>query len=232
MDKNPRSGVYKWVNLSNGKVYVGSAVNINSRLRVHRSLLRRGIHKNEHLQRSWNKYGEKSFSFVIIEFCGLESLIDREQHWIDTHKAVNPDFGYNNRPDADSMLGFKFSEEARVKISIAQKRVWDSPEYREAASEAGKKRCADPIVRSRMSKAAKECSKRPEVCAKRSAAQKNRKTTEVTKEKISKKSKASWDSPEGKIRRIRLSERNRGKRSEETKRKISEAIKLVRQRKR
>jgi group I intron endonuclease len=68
--------------------YIGSSSDVLRRLRYHQWALRRGIHSNIHLQRSWNKYGEQSFWFSGIEECAVEKLIEREQYWTDTLKPV------------------------------------------------------------------------------------------------------------------------------------------------
>ena len=62
-----KSGIYQIRNLVNGKVYVGSAVNLQHRRREHRSDLRNGNHHSIKLQRAYNKYGESSFAFEILE---------------------------------------------------------------------------------------------------------------------------------------------------------------------
>lgn len=78
-----KSGIYSISNTINGKLYVGSTNNISVRWNKHRALLRHNKHQNTHLQSAWNKYGEESFEFSIIEECSIESLIEREQYFID-----------------------------------------------------------------------------------------------------------------------------------------------------
>lgn len=93
MDK---SGIYIIRNLVNGKVYVGSSVDLCRRKEQHLSDLRRGSHINAHLQRAYNHYGLESFEFEVLEQVeDTTSLIAREQHWIDVHSASEPDMGYN-----------------------------------------------------------------------------------------------------------------------------------------
>lgn len=106
-----KSGIYKIINTTNGKCYVGSAVNLPGRWASHRKNLRSKKH-NPKLQNAWNKYGEDAFEFLVIEFVDDKTkLIEREQYWIDTLDVVKK--GYNILPTAGSMLGYKASEESR-----------------------------------------------------------------------------------------------------------------------
>ena len=60
------SGIYKIVNKINGKYYVGSSKNIPVRWSDHKETLNKSSHYNVHLQRSWKKYGNHNFEFVIV----------------------------------------------------------------------------------------------------------------------------------------------------------------------
>jgi group I intron endonuclease len=89
------SGIYKIVNIVNKKVYIGKASNIYTRFRSHKSYLRRNAHYNNHLQRSWNKYGENSFKFEVIEYCEKDVLIERENYWMKYYNSFDFRYGYN-----------------------------------------------------------------------------------------------------------------------------------------
>lgn len=78
------SGIYKIQNIRNNKVYIGSTVNLLSRYRSHLYGLRYERHGNTHLTNAWNKYGETSFEFIVLELVpDISNLIEREQSWID-----------------------------------------------------------------------------------------------------------------------------------------------------
>jgi group I intron endonuclease len=64
---NTISGIYKIVNIKNGKFYLGSSKNIKRRWYIHKSALKHNRHHCIHLQRSWNKHGSSSFTFEIIK---------------------------------------------------------------------------------------------------------------------------------------------------------------------
>lgn len=94
-----KTGVYKIVNLVNGKIYVGStAQSFKKRGVQHYSDLVRGVHKNSYLKHSWNKYGEKNFKFEIVEFCESSDTLTREQYWLDFTKSYDKTIGYNINP--------------------------------------------------------------------------------------------------------------------------------------
>lgn len=120
------SGIYGIFNLINGKVYIGSAVNLKKRIFQHKFELIQEKHINEYLQNSWNKYGELAFEFYIIEYCPKENLIEREQFYMDALKVYNAENGYNICQTAGStlgqkpMLGKNHSKETKGKMSISQ----------------------------------------------------------------------------------------------------------------
>ncbi|BAU27807.1 group I intron endonuclease [Aneurinibacillus soli] len=81
--------VYKIINKWTGKFYVGRTNDITNRLNRHKVLLRKGLHHSIHLQRSWDKYGEESFVFVLFkifntgnEEVDLHLAKKLEQHFI------------------------------------------------------------------------------------------------------------------------------------------------------
>lgn len=86
------SGIYCIINIVNNKRYIGSSINIRTRLWKHRSLLRGNKHENPYLQNSWNKYGEHNFDYYIVEKCSEELLLEREQYYIDN---MHPEYNIN-----------------------------------------------------------------------------------------------------------------------------------------
>ncbi len=119
-----RSGIYVITNLVNNKIYIGSTVKLYNRAYEHLRTLKKGEHKNHHLQSSYNKYGEINFQFDLIEYCDKEELLEREQIWIDFFK---PD--YNIDIVAGSTLGIKLkplTEKRKKEISIFNIKRWSS----------------------------------------------------------------------------------------------------------
>lgn len=114
------SAIYKIENEVNGMVYVGSAKNFRKRRNGHLSTLRRGVHKNSHLQYAYDKYGISNFTISIIEEVPTDELIERETYWIEKLKANDRAFGYNKRIHTDNNVGITLSDETRRRISASR----------------------------------------------------------------------------------------------------------------
>lgn len=115
-------GIYEIVNTVNGKRYVGSSININGRWLTHIRELRKGTHHAQHLQRSFDKYGEECFQVRTILVCDRVDLIENEQIEIDKG------YDYNSSPTAQSTLGLKLTDEQRAKSSAAKKLLYETDE--------------------------------------------------------------------------------------------------------
>lgn len=129
-----KSGVYIIKNIVNGKIYIGSSVNVFKRWTQHRYKLNKGNHANKHLQRAWNKYGISEFEFSILELINnpsKEILIELEQKYLDEHKSFNKDVGYNILKKADSSLGVEMTKETKNKLSLIMKEKWSNEEYKQ-----------------------------------------------------------------------------------------------------
>lgn len=128
LTKSQESGVYEIRNIANDKVYIGSAKRFNFRWNTHRSFLRKGTHHSPHLQAAWDKYGEKAFEFKKLLVCSVENMVMYEQIVMDGYRSADRSHGYNARPIAESMLGFKQTPEAIAKIRASKIGRKASPE--------------------------------------------------------------------------------------------------------
>jgi group I intron endonuclease len=130
------SGIYQIRNIVSGRIYVGSAADIDMRWHNHRYRLRKGNHHSASMQRSWNKHGPAAFSFEIIELCEPTDFVKREQFWMDDLKACDPRRGFNICPASGSPLGrrYKQTEEARANIAKSNADRNKTPEMRALSS--------------------------------------------------------------------------------------------------
>lgn len=88
--------IYCIKNKINGKVYIGQTIDFGGRRNDHLCKLRKSIHHSDHLQKSWNLYGEQSFLFEILEdSINVEDLSLKEREWCFKLKSIHPDHGYN-----------------------------------------------------------------------------------------------------------------------------------------
>lgn len=124
------TGIYCIENLVNGKKYIGKGVDIEGRWRSHKWELKRGLHKNSHLSKAWNLYGEKNFIFYIVEECTLETIDLKEICWIKNFKTFgyNGDYGYNATSGGDS--GFLVLEETKKKQRTAKEGIRLSEQHK------------------------------------------------------------------------------------------------------
>lgn len=116
-------GIYCWENIQNEKRYIGQSVNVKKRYYSHKYSLRRGDSSSVHLQSAWNKYGEDSFKFYILEECMKEELNKKEIYWINKFNSTDSIFGYNC--DEGGSFGGK-SDESKIKCSISNKNLRNS----------------------------------------------------------------------------------------------------------
>jgi len=61
------SGVFQIKNIANGKVLLGSSLNLEGLLNRNRFMLRSNGHLNKELQKDWNELGPDQFIFEILE---------------------------------------------------------------------------------------------------------------------------------------------------------------------
>ncbi len=181
-------GIYQIRNIIDSKLYIGSAIDITKRWILHKCLLNSNRHHSKHLQHAWNLYGKDNFKFEVIEeIMGVSKLISREKFWINKSRSFIDDFGYNMVAVPRSLLGFKHSDDSKLKISVGhlgKKRKPFTQEHRLKISIANKGK-----IRS------EECKNKISVsCKGRSSGMRGKSHSEETKLKISinKKGQRPW----------------------------------------
>lgn len=130
MRKKRTIGIYCIKNLVNNKIYIGQSICVEDRWSKHLSSLRRNCNDNRCLQEDWNKYGESSFSFCLLESCSKDELDEKESFYIGKLNADKKDIGYNFTDGGKRR--FKHNPELLKLESQSQKRKYeDCPELRE-----------------------------------------------------------------------------------------------------
>ncbi len=120
------AGIYKIINKTNGKIYIGESMNFKKRMHGH-------VNKTKDpnwtavVTRAFKKYGFDNFKYTILESYPLGTvtkafLLEGEAFYIKTLDAMNPDIGYNRCPCGANTIGYKFSAESRKKMSISRKK--------------------------------------------------------------------------------------------------------------
>ncbi len=173
-------GIYKIIDIRNGKIYIGSSYRLKYRFYSHNRELKLNNHRNKILQRIYNKYGN-IFKFEIIEYCNKENLTEREQYWMD---ALKPE--YNLLPTAGNNSGFKHSDETKIKMSIAHKGKTASKETREKQRQAKLGKSQTLKSRLKRSVSSKGRIHTPEAIAKMSLSKKGKSVSIEQKEKLAK----------------------------------------------
>ena len=121
------SGIYQILNTETNERYVGSTKNTTSRKASHLYDLRHNKNKHPKLQKAYDKYGEESFVFLVLEYVqtNKKRLLEREQFWID---FLNPE--YNENKIVGSVIPRSArTKEAKGKISKTVKQLWEDGYY-------------------------------------------------------------------------------------------------------
>lgn len=135
------TGIYKIINNVDGKYYVGRSLNVNGRVQFHFKLLSKNKHFNYKLQEAYNQCGRDNFRWEIVEECDSSNISEREQEFLNECK-LDPNKSYNLSYLSDSIgadseeirrriskanKGRKFTEEHKLKISLALKGIKRKP---------------------------------------------------------------------------------------------------------
>jgi group I intron endonuclease len=103
IERKKPAGVFQVKNTANGKVLLGSSLNLEGPLNSHKFMLTIGQHRNKALQKEWNEYGPEAFVFEILEVVKVKddpsfNLSDEltllEQIWLEEIQPFG-ERGYN-----------------------------------------------------------------------------------------------------------------------------------------
>jgi len=103
LDRPKPAGIFQIKNTANGKIFLGSSLNLEGPLNGHKFMLSIGSHRNAALQKDWNEYGPDKFIFEILEVVNRkedpnfnlgDELTLLEQIWIEKLQPFG-ELGYN-----------------------------------------------------------------------------------------------------------------------------------------
>lgn len=139
-----KAGIYSIVNTVNNKQYIGSAKDLYLRLIEHISNKKSNIA----LQNSILKYGLNKFNFYIYEYFTYHSkvisnkaLTDLETSYIKLYPFDNL---YNFMRTATSLVGYKHTDEARLKMLKRFEDKFNHPMYGKKHSDNARKLISKP----------------------------------------------------------------------------------------
>ena len=128
------------------RVYVGSAVNIAQRWSDHLSRIKVNQHRSPMLQNHFNKYGIEDLEFSILEECIIDILLEREQYYIDTLKPF-----FNTLKIAGSPIGHKHSKYTKSIMNKSKIGTHHSEETKRKISKSHKGKKASEESKRKMS---------------------------------------------------------------------------------
>jgi group I intron endonuclease len=113
-EQKDQSGVYCLINKVNGHAYVGSSMNLASRMRnyLNKAFLKSKQNANMPITKALLKYDHSNFSLLILEYVELENLTARETFYITQMIPY-----YNVLKEGYSSLGYKHTEETKKLLS-------------------------------------------------------------------------------------------------------------------
>lgn len=113
-------GIYQIRNISTGCLYIGQTRrSFGERYRAHNTMLKNGRHNNKKLQNDYDKFGEGSFVFSVVDIVSDYLMLDDlEKSRI--HEAMISGFVYNVAPGGNySCKGKTFSDATREKMRLS-----------------------------------------------------------------------------------------------------------------
>lgn len=66
-ERKKPAGIFQIKNKANGKLLLGSSLNLEGPLNAAKFMLKIGSHHNDALQKDWSEFGEHEFVFEILE---------------------------------------------------------------------------------------------------------------------------------------------------------------------
>ena len=123
-EQKDKSGVYCLINKINGHSYVGSSINLASRMKnyLNKTILKSKQNNNMPIVKALLKYDQSNFTLLILEHVEAQYLTVRETYFI---TSVMP--YYNVLKQGYSSLGYKHTKETKELLSKLAKDIAPEP---------------------------------------------------------------------------------------------------------
>ena len=98
------AGIYRIVNLLDGRSYIGQSKDIEKRFKEHL------YHKKSPIDRDIHEYGIDNFKLEILNICDSDDdILDHlEKIYINIYNSSDPEYGYNIHPGGQhDQVGYK-----------------------------------------------------------------------------------------------------------------------------
>ena len=229
-------GIYCILNGSNGKRYVGqSSRSVRERLKSHLQTLRRGQHRNGHLQRAFCLDGETSFLLQTLVSGSEVGDLDRlERYFIKYYRSSEDYAGYNF--EEGGVANRSMSDGTKRKISASHKKFRNTDAGRAVSLECSRRMTGVPLSDEAKAKIAKAHTGRKasaETRLKMSLSAKGRIKSAETCRRISEEKKQFYGTERGREFSRSVSQKLTGRVfSDQTKKKMSASAKERCERKR
>lgn len=168
---NQLSGIQRILNKINGNCYIGSSLNVEKRYKHHLSTLRHNSSRCSILQKAFNKYGEDNFEFQVILCCKPEYRLYYEQQLI---RELNSQYNVFTNVSDSPLRQFTFTEQSKLKMSIAHKGKKLSEQHKHNISLANKGRVFSKESKDKIRKAKQNTTLSQETIKKMSEAKKGK----------------------------------------------------------
>lgn len=253
MKNNLKSGIYRWTNVHNGKVYIGEDKTIIDKTRYKNFIKFNLPYSGDYINRAREKYCHiEDWKYEVLEYCTPEERFDLEKYWIAWHKengyelynltnggeGFDSDYWTDERRKIQSERLKKVcsDEEYKKRMVERSKRAWENDDYRENQVRKGKEKWENDDYRENITRQIKERMNKPEILAKCSKLAKERwnddeyrehmltvYSSDEYKKKRSKISREFWDNEDNRKRETEKIKIRNNR--EETRKKNSEAKK-------
>lgn len=102
-ERTVQAGIFQIRDTRNGKILLGSSLDLAGPLNRHRFMLSTNMHPNQALQKDWNSHGKDAFEFEVLELVNVkeepgfdleDELTLLEQIWLEKLEPFG-EKGYN-----------------------------------------------------------------------------------------------------------------------------------------